>query len=168
MASTASALVTAIATALGRITTASYDYDLSGDGDVVYGIFDEPPSPNKSAMVCYYENKLDPHNEAVPLAYRGRTASYDFVGWVKAGKSPTARAKAAMKLRSDVLEALERGIQGKPGDTPIGGDLASVNGMALTMVEGVGLAIDGDAIGIDGWGTFFLSVTFQWRQQYGA
>ncbi len=169
MASTAAALVTAIKTALARVNGAApYNYDLTAASAVRYGVFSSAPSKSRSAFVAFFEDVLENVTEAIPLTYFGRRARYVFTGWVHAAKSSEARAVAAMDLRADILEALERGVYGKPGDTPVGGDISSISSQPVTMVEDGGVAIDGDTVNVPGWALCRIDVSFAWRERYGA
>ena len=169
MASTSTAMITALDTALKRANGADgYTYDLSATDALKFGVYFEPPDKTATVFVAVWERELKRGGFDVPLNRYPRTAQWRAVGWVKSTADLQVAMGAAMTLRDDIMVALERGVYGKAGDTPVGGDLATVNSQPIVLGELVGGYHFDEKVQLPTWGRCSVDFELSWRQRYGA
>ena len=139
-----------IVTALSAVTTGGgYYTTLSGNDQVIYGVYDVPP---RSGVPCVMLAAFDLSSTmGPPLGVYTRTATWTLVCWAPATvDKPAERMLAQEQLLDDVTVALERAVR-QSGGALYGGDWYDVQLTEVTEVSG----LSGDAAGCVTFGVRF-------------
>lgn len=101
-------LLDALVDACGRVTGASYHYDLSDAARVREGFFSATSPPADGTCVALTVLPSMTRWGAETLTGRSRTMQYRVQGWARASAdSPKARQAAAARLEQDLLQGLD-------------------------------------------------------------